>query len=82
MKESILKLVAGFIQGQNRRPLFSSLFLPESAPIVFNVLRLSLAVARRGHLTSATKSNGIIHSMPYWDERFEVNGKDFPRSDD
>ena len=37
-----------------------------------------LAAARRGHLTSATKSNGIIHSMPYWDERFEVNGKDFP----
>ena len=22
------------------------------------------------HLTSATKSNGIIHTMPYWDERF------------
>mgnify|MGYP003694700851 CR=1 FL=1 len=21
-------------------------------------------------MTSATKSNGIIHSMPYWDERF------------
>ena len=26
------------------------------------------AAARRGHLTSATKSNGIIHSMPFWDE--------------
>ena len=37
-----------------------------------------LAAARRGHLTSATKSNGIIHSMPYWDERVEGNGKDFP----
>ena len=24
------------------------------------------------HLTSATKSNGIIHTMPYWDERFEA----------
>ena len=23
---------------------------------------------RRGRLTSATKSNGIIHSMPFWDE--------------
>ncbi len=22
------------------------------------------------HVTSATKSNGIIHTMPYWDERF------------
>ncbi len=30
-----------------------------------------LAEARpKRHVTSATKSNGIIHSMPYWDERF------------
>jgi tartrate dehydrogenase/decarboxylase/D-malate dehydrogenase len=27
-----------------------------------------LAASRRGHLTSATKSNGIIHTMPFWDE--------------
>jgi len=27
-----------------------------------------LARARGGHLTSATKSNGIAHSMPFWDE--------------
>ncbi len=27
-----------------------------------------LAVARQGRLTSATKSNGIIHTMPFWDE--------------
>jgi len=26
------------------------------------------AVERRGRLTSATKSNGIIHTMPFWDE--------------
>ena len=24
------------------------------------------------HLTSATKSNGIIHTMPFWDERFQA----------
>jgi len=29
-------------------------------------------------VTSATKSNGIIHSMPYWDERFAAIGKDYP----
>lgn len=23
------------------------------------------------HVTSATKSNGILHTMPYWDERFD-----------
>ena len=30
------------------------------------------------HVTSATKSNGIIHTMPYWDERFEEMGKNYP----
>ncbi|MEU8617306.1 tartrate dehydrogenase [Streptomyces sp. NPDC048623] len=29
---------------------------------------LALAERRRGHLTSATKSNGIVHTMPFWDE--------------
>jgi tartrate dehydrogenase/decarboxylase / D-malate dehydrogenase len=27
-----------------------------------------LARQRGGHLTSATKSNGIVHTMPFWDE--------------
>ena len=30
------------------------------------------------HLTSATKSNGIIHSMPYWDERFAAMARHYP----
>lgn len=30
------------------------------------------AKMRRQHVTSATKSNGIVHTMPYWDERFEA----------
>ncbi|MGW0591900.1 tartrate dehydrogenase [Streptosporangium sp. NPDC002607] len=29
---------------------------------------LDLAERRTGRLTSATKSNGIIHTMPFWDE--------------
>ena len=41
---------------------------------------LELAASRRElHVTSATKSNGIIHTMPYWDERMEANALDFPR---
>jgi tartrate dehydrogenase/decarboxylase / D-malate dehydrogenase len=27
-----------------------------------------LAATRRGYLTSATKSNGIVHTLPFWDE--------------
>ncbi len=38
-----------------------------------------MAEARRGHVTSATKSNGIFHSMPYWDERFAAAAKRHPR---
>ena len=37
-----------------------------------------LAQSRNKHLTSATKSNGIIHTMPFWDERFKVIEKDYP----
>jgi tartrate dehydrogenase/decarboxylase / D-malate dehydrogenase len=29
-----------------------------------------LAAGRSGRICSATKSNGIIHTMPFWDERF------------
>ena len=37
-----------------------------------------LARRRRKHVTSATKSNGIRHSMPYWDERFDAIAQDYP----
>ena len=30
------------------------------------------------HVTSATKSNGIIHTMPYWDERFAEMAGHYP----
>ena len=30
------------------------------------------------HLTSATKSNGIIHTMPYWDSRVAEMAKNYP----
>ena len=30
------------------------------------------------HLSSATKSNGIIHSMPFWDRRVAEMAKAFP----
>ena len=37
-----------------------------------------LAKKRKSHVTSATKSNGIIHTMPYWDERFQAISKEYP----
>ena len=36
------------------------------------------AKRKRKKVTSATKSNGIVHTMPYWDERFKVVSADYP----
>jgi len=38
------------------------------------------ATRQRNHVTSATKSNGISISMPYWDERFAAIGKEYPKA--
>ena len=37
-----------------------------------------LAEERAGRLVSATKSNGIIHTMPFWDEVVEAVAADHP----
>jgi len=38
-----------------------------------------LAMTRpKKHVTSATKSNGITFTMPYWDERFAAMAKQYP----
>ena len=37
-----------------------------------------LASSRNGRLVSATKSNGIMHSMPFWDELCVEVGADYP----
>ena len=39
---------------------------------------LELARKRKKHLTSATKSNGIIHTMPFWDECFRAVSAEYP----
>jgi tartrate dehydrogenase/decarboxylase/D-malate dehydrogenase len=36
-----------------------------------------LAQKRKQHLTSATKSNGIVHSMPFWDQVFQEVSADY-----
>lgn len=45
------------------------------------IIRYAFDLARRlgsKHVTSATKSNGIFHSMPFWDERFAAIGQEYP----
>ena len=48
---------------------------------VDRVLRYAFELANKRpkrHLTSATKSNGIIHTMPFWDERLSSMAKSYP----
>ena len=48
---------------------------------VDRVLKFAFNLAKqtkRKHLTSATKSNGISITMPYWDERVDKISKNFP----
>ena len=48
---------------------------------VDRVMRYAFELAHsrpKKHLTSATKSNGIIHTMPFWDERFSAVAQDYP----
>ena len=48
---------------------------------VDRVLRYAFELAKarpKRHVTSATKSNGIIHTMPFWDERFAAMGGEYP----
>ena len=48
---------------------------------VDRILRYAFELAMkrpRRKVTSATKSNGIFHTLPYWDERFAVVRRDYP----
>ena len=45
------------------------------------IIRYAFELARRlgrNHVTSATKSNGIFYSMPFWDERFAAISGEYP----
>ena len=48
---------------------------------VDRIMRFAFELARKGgkkHVTSATKSNGISITMPYWDERFKAMAEHYP----
>lgn len=47
---------------------------------VESVMRYAFQIAneRRKYVTSATKSNGIFHTMPFWDEVFDTVKRDYP----
>jgi tartrate dehydrogenase/decarboxylase/D-malate dehydrogenase len=61
------------IGGRMNRGLPSELAVQEAVFTRTGIARIAdfaftLAGSRRKHVTSATKSNGIVHTMPFWDE--------------
>ncbi|SFJ01071.1 tartrate dehydrogenase/decarboxylase / D-malate dehydrogenase [Amycolatopsis sacchari] len=69
--------------GRQNRGLPGEFALQESVFTRVGVERIiryafELAQTRTGRVVSATKSNGIIHTMPFWDEIFAEVAADFP----
>jgi tartrate dehydrogenase/decarboxylase/D-malate dehydrogenase len=67
-----------FGQGENEIVMQVATFTRRG---VDRILRYAFEIARRlgrPHVTSATKSNGITISMPYWDERFRAISQEYP----
>jgi tartrate dehydrogenase/decarboxylase/D-malate dehydrogenase len=63
--------------GENERAVQESVFTRKG---VDRILRYAFEAAkgRRSHVSSATKSNGIAITMPYWDQRFASIAVEYP----
>jgi tartrate dehydrogenase/decarboxylase/D-malate dehydrogenase len=71
------------IGGRQNRGFPDELAVQESIFTRAGVTRIldfafELATQRQGRLTSATKSNGIVHTMPFWDELVRERSGSYP----
>jgi len=71
------------IGGRQYRGLPQEIAVQEAVFTRFGVARAAhfaagLAASRGNRLTSATKSNGIVHTMPFWDEIVTETVSQFP----
>lgn len=64
-------------QGEDEIVIQNAVFTRKKTESVMRYA-FELAKQRKCHVTSATKSNGIVHSMPFWDEVFKDVKKDYP----
>lgn len=64
-------------QGEDEIAIQNAIFTRKTTERVMNYA-FTLAEERGKHVTSATKSNGIVHSMPFWDEVFQGVGESYP----
>ncbi|MFD2830609.1 tartrate dehydrogenase [Corticicoccus populi] len=66
-------------QEENEIAIQNSIFSRRATSQAVNYA-FELAKTRRGSVTSATKSNGIFHAMPFWDEVFNDVSKKYPET--
>jgi tartrate dehydrogenase/decarboxylase/D-malate dehydrogenase len=64
-------------KGQNEIAIQNAIFTRKGTEDAMR-FAFELAKRRKGHVTSATKSNGIVHSMPFWDTVFNEVKADYP----
>jgi tartrate dehydrogenase/decarboxylase/D-malate dehydrogenase len=67
-------------EGTEREVVVQETFMTRAG--VDRILRYAFDLAAErdaGHLTSATKSNGISITMPYWDERVKETSRSYPQ---
>ncbi|HET7717653.1 MAG TPA: tartrate dehydrogenase [Bauldia sp.] len=62
----------------NELALQESIFTSAGVDRIMRYAFARAAERPRKSVTSATKSNGIIHTMPFWDERFRSIAAEFP----
>lgn len=67
-------------QGEDEIVIQNAIFTRKNTE---RVMRYAFELAKysRKSVTSATKSNGLTYSMPFWDEVFEEVKKDYPEID-
>jgi tartrate dehydrogenase/decarboxylase / D-malate dehydrogenase len=63
-------------QGEDEIVIQNAIFTRKRTESVMRYA-FQLAEKRRKSVTSATKSNGLVHSMPFWDEVFAEVSEDF-----
>lgn len=63
-------------QGQDQIAIQNAIFTRKGTESVMRYA-FDLAQTRGKHVTSATKSNGIFHTMPFWDEVFDLVSEDY-----
>ena len=67
-----------FGEGEDERVEQTAVFTRKGTD---RIIRYAFDLAQnldRDHVSSATKSNGLYHSMPFWDERFAAIAAEYP----